>query len=85
MFENDPTWVNGFIEQSRFEDESKLINLGFPEETDLHNINIDGGIYPSSNSSKIISLQLQAADTVKVTSRETYSILPYCGDIGGLY
>ena len=61
------------------------MNFGFPQETDLHNINIDGGVLPNSNSSKIISLQLQAADTVKVTSRETYSILPYFGDIGGLY
>jgi hypothetical protein len=32
---------------------------------------------------KFISLQIQVYDKVKVTNRETYHLLEFCGDIGG--
>jgi len=34
---------------------------------------------------KFFSYQIQVSDIVKVTNRETYSLLEFCGDIGGLF
>jgi hypothetical protein len=83
------SWVDGNIERSKFEDQSQILQLGITDTKNLHNT-IIGNMGPSSHKSyptfyKVISLQLVISGTIKVTSRETYALLEYFGDIGGLH
>jgi len=50
---------------------------------------MDNNLFPSAWTSyperyKFLSIQIQVSDIIKVTSRETYSLLEFLGDIGGL-
>ena len=85
-----PSWFKAFLQKSQLQDESRLINLGFSDDTDIYNIEIDNVLQSSSWTNypsryKFISYQIQISDIVKVTNRETYSLLEFLGDIGGLW
>ena len=90
FYHDTPVWIKSKVVESRFEDESDLMNLGFPQEETLHNLEISLSLLPSAyidypKNYKFISIAIEVDPTIKVISRETYSLLDLFGDVGGLY
>ena len=88
--ERSPSWIQGLVAVDRFEDESQLINIGWPQEYDITTLIFNGGLQQSSwvnypYKYKFTSLDMYIRDTVMVTSRETYGLLDIFGDIGGVF
>ena len=76
------------IHHEILEDETDLIQSGYSQERHLSSLNI-GESYSSSwtrwpSRYKFFSLLLNVNDEVTVVNRQTYDLLTYLGDIGGL-
>jgi len=84
-----PTWQVHMIEERKLEDESRWLNLGWPDDTHYFSMLEPSPLKPSRISRfpekyKIISFNIHVTSHKLVIGRETYSILEFFGDIGGL-
>ena len=94
---NTPAWVDYQILSELLEDETQLFQLGKSEERRFHTYNKED--MPVSTSAwinfptaenprtryKHASVVIKVNPDQKKTSRQTYSMLDWIGDIGGLY
>jgi len=83
------TWFSGFYEENMLEDETEYLNIGIPTERKYNYIDIKGIAQPSyyndyPYNTKVISFHLFANSEMKILGRETYSVLEFLGDMGGL-
>ena len=86
----EPVWFKSFLQKNQFQDESSFLNLGYSKDKEILNTLMSTDLQKSfwtnyPNRYKFVSYQIQVSDIVKVTNRETYSLLEFLGDIGGLY
>lgn len=93
---NVPSWLNFDILQNRRSDETDLVQLGNKDETDFYNLNMQTfqlgvsswNLYPTEEDPgslyKFTSLYMKVSRDLIETSRQTYSLLDWLGDCGGL-
>ena len=82
-----------YVEIDELEDEVDLLQYGQEEQDSLFRIRSEH-FYPSADKDDLIakpdgahkfgSLEIVAKSTAIVTSRQTYAVLEWLGDVGGL-
>jgi hypothetical protein len=90
-----PTFINGYIHKNELEDEWHMLRLGQDPDTWAYSEITMGLSSPSSNRTyipdkndkinyKFISFDLFISLNKKTIERESYQVLDFLGDVGGL-
>ena len=91
--ETKPSWAALEFVQTEMQDESTLLQLGYDEQTDLFSLNrvlpsiSSWNVHPSTSALgryKFISVEVNMFQQILVINRETYDLLSWLGDVGGL-
>jgi hypothetical protein len=85
-----PVWQIHTLQENRLEDESELINFGVPEESTFISVLEPDELKPSRMNKfpenyKFISFNIHVSWQRLVIGRETYGLLDFFGDVGGLF
>ena len=88
-----PSWLQTLVQANELQDETEYLQLGFETQTDFFTHNKEN-IYasawvehPTRNSTglyKFVSVEVNLSQQKLVIMRETYDVLSWLGDIGGL-
>lgn len=95
MDNNSPSWISLLLDRNILEDESVLVQYGQETETEFLTIEMKE-TQPSSwiyfpteeNPSllyKFLSVEINLSPDLMLWERQTYSLLDFLGDLGGLY
>jgi hypothetical protein len=86
---NTPNWFDFKVQESLVQDQISLLQLGKATKTQLYDLK-DTGNKPSDWSTypsyyKFTSINLLLDYNLISVTRQTYSLLTFFGDLGGLY
>ena len=95
MDNNSPSWISLLLDRNILEDESVMVQYGQETETEFLTIDMKE-TQPSSwiyfptvdNPSlqyKFLSVEINVSPDLMLWERQTYSLLDFLGDLGGLY
>ena len=94
MSNETPTYLSGQMKKSSLEDESSFLQYGQEEEYDFYTYELpppkpsSWNVYPTREKPdgmfKFGSIEINMSQDQITWNRQTYSILDYIGDLGGL-
>ena len=90
-----PNWVQSLVQINELEDESQVLQVGYSEDYTYHEYThylpqpSSWNKFPTkedpSRRYKFTSLEINMSLDKLVINRETYSLLDWLGDLGGLF
>ena len=93
--EKIPNWVNSKVQINELEDESQVFQVGFSQDYTFHDYShflpqpSSWNKFPTkedpSRRYKFTSLEVNMSLDKLVVNRESYSLLDWLGDLGGLF